>query len=77
MIVLFFVLVDGRIFVHRKCAWVNDFDPVDKCMLERTPSYIQREFCEFCEEDGCNGAIAYGPITLLVAASAALKILLF
>lgn len=46
-------------------------------MNERTPSYIQREFCEYCEYDGCNGAIQYGPIALLVAAPVvALKFLL-
>lgn len=46
-------------------------------MSERTPQYIQREFCEYCEYDGCNGAVQYGPIALLVAAPAvALKFLL-
>lgn len=56
---------------------MNEYDPVDICMNERTPSYIQREFCEFCEYDGCNGAAQYGPVALLVALSVvSLKMLL-
>lgn len=64
--------IDGRVFVHRKCAWVSDYDPYDKCLYDRTPTHVQREFCEYCDADGCNGAAQYGPIAALVVISATL-----
>lgn len=41
-------------------------------MNERTPSYIQREFCEYCDSDGCNGAAQYGPMAAIILIPAVL-----
>lgn len=49
----------------------------DSCMNEQVSQSIQREFCEFCDTDGCNGASAYGPAALLIVLSAAVTKLLF
>lgn len=40
-------------------------------MHEQVSRSIQREFCEVCDTDGCNGAAQYGPAIAFVIVSAA------
>lgn len=67
-----FILVGGREVIRRACYYANPNESKDSCMHEQVSSSIQREFCEICDTDGCNGASQYGPAILFVIVSAAI-----
>lgn len=64
-------LVGDRVVIRRRCVYANVNDAKDACMHEQVSRSIQREFCEVCDTDGCNGGAQYGPAILFVIVSAA------
>lgn len=55
-----------KFVITRSCYWKSEDAPIEECLENITPPHIKTEFCEACDQDGCNDAAQYSPKSLIV-----------